>query len=192
MVVAARANPGYNVCTFDLPPGKSAVRQPATYPRAFPRACSTLVTQCPDDPSNLPIPVAPFVSFATFVSTPGKLLWQPCQLDLVILAEARIAEFWITLMQIRRAELTDEAALGSIRRRSILKLAAAAISAEEAAEWATGTPAGRIARAIREHDVWVALEDVAIGWVEVHQEGAIQLRGKQLGISSQVSRARTV
>lgn len=73
-------------------------------------------------------------------------------------------------MQIRRAETADEETLGRIRRSSILGLAAPAISAEQAKEWATGVAADRIARAIREHDVWVAVEEGAVDWVEVDQD----------------------
>ncbi len=73
-------------------------------------------------------------------------------------------------MQIRCAEIADEEALASIRRRSILELAAPAISMQQAEEWATGTAANRIARAIREHSVWVAMEELAIGWVEVDRD----------------------
>jgi len=73
-------------------------------------------------------------------------------------------------MQIRRAEAADEEALASIRRRAILGLAVPAISMEQAEKWATPATADRIARAIREHDVWVAVEGAAIGWVEVDQD----------------------
>jgi putative acetyltransferase len=45
-----------------------------------------------------------------------------------------------------------------------------AISIEQAEAWATRTAADRIARAIREHDLWVAVEGVAIGWVEVDRD----------------------
>ncbi len=44
------------------------------------------------------------------------------------------------------------------------------MSVEEAGAWATGAAADRIAGAIREHDVWVAVEEVAIAWVEVDQD----------------------
>ena len=70
-------------------------------------------------------------------------------------------------MQIRRAETADEEALASIRRRAILALAVPAMSMEQAEKWATRAAADRMARAIREHDVWVAVEETAIGWVEV-------------------------
>ena len=70
-------------------------------------------------------------------------------------------------MQIRRAAAADEAALASIRRRAILALAVPAMSTEQAEKWAARAAADRIARAIRDHDVWVADEGIAIGWVEV-------------------------
>ena len=73
-------------------------------------------------------------------------------------------------MQIRRAEAADEEAFVRIRRSAILALAVPAISMEQAEKWATRAAADRIARAIREHDVWVAVEGVAIGWVEVDRD----------------------
>jgi putative acetyltransferase len=73
-------------------------------------------------------------------------------------------------MQIRRAEAADEEALARIRRSAILALAVPAMSIEQAETWATRVAADRIARAIREHDVWVAVEGVAIGWVEVDRD----------------------
>jgi putative acetyltransferase len=73
-------------------------------------------------------------------------------------------------MQIRRAEAADEEALASIRRRAILALAVPAMSREQAEKWATRATADRMARAIREHDVWVAVEGAAIGWVEVDRD----------------------
>src|SRR6266508_2420663 len=74
------------------------------------------------------------------------------------------------LMQIRRAEAADEEALASIRRRAILALAVPAMSREQAERWATRGAADRVARAMREHDVWVAVEEAAIGWVEVDRD----------------------
>jgi GNAT superfamily N-acetyltransferase len=41
------------------------------------------------------------------------------------------------------------------------------MSMEQAEKWAARATADRIARAIQDHDVWVALEGAAIGWVEV-------------------------
>jgi putative acetyltransferase len=71
---------------------------------------------------------------------------------------------------IRRAEATDEQALASIRRRAILALAVPALSSEQAEQWAMAAAADRIARAIRDHAVWVAVEQVAIGWVEADRD----------------------
>lgn len=73
-------------------------------------------------------------------------------------------------MQIRRAEAADEEVLARIRRRAILALAVPAMSMEQAEKWATRAAADRIARAIRNHDVWVAVEGAAIGWVEVGRD----------------------
>jgi GNAT superfamily N-acetyltransferase len=74
------------------------------------------------------------------------------------------------LIQIRRAEATDEEALARIRRSAILALAVPAMSMEQAEKWATRAAADRIARAIRDDDVWVAVEGAAIGWVEVDRD----------------------
>jgi GNAT superfamily N-acetyltransferase len=73
-------------------------------------------------------------------------------------------------MLIRRAEDADEEALASIRRSAILELATPALSGDEAAAWALRPATDRIARAIREHAVWVAEEEEAIGWVEVDRD----------------------
>lgn len=73
-------------------------------------------------------------------------------------------------MQIRRAETADEEALARIRRSAILALAVPALSLEQAEKWATQVVADRFARAIREHDVWVAVEGTEIGWVEVERD----------------------
>ena len=73
-------------------------------------------------------------------------------------------------MRIRRAEATDEQALAHIRRSAILMLAVPAMSMEQAEQWAARAAADRITRAIRDHDVWVAVEGAAIGWVEVDQD----------------------
>jgi putative acetyltransferase len=73
-------------------------------------------------------------------------------------------------MQIRHAEAADEEALASIRRRAILALAVPTMSREQAEGWATRGAADRVARAMREHDVWVAVEGAAIGWVEVDRD----------------------
>jgi len=73
-------------------------------------------------------------------------------------------------MQIRRAEAADEEALIRIRRCAILTLAVPAMSREQAETWAARAAADRIARAIRDHDVWVAVEGAAVGWVEVDRD----------------------
>jgi hypothetical protein len=74
------------------------------------------------------------------------------------------------VLQIRRTESIDEEVLATIRRSAILTLAIPMLSLEQAETWATQTATDRIARAIREHDVWVAVEGVVIGWVEVDQD----------------------
>ena len=73
-------------------------------------------------------------------------------------------------MQIVRAEATDEDALVRIRRSAILALAVPALSREQAERWATRAGAERVARAMRDHDVWVAVDGAAIGWVEVDRD----------------------
>jgi GNAT superfamily N-acetyltransferase len=73
-------------------------------------------------------------------------------------------------MRLRRAEAADEEALASIRRSAILALAVQVISMEQAEKWAARAAADRIVRAIREHDVWVAVAEAASGWVEVDRD----------------------
>ena len=73
-------------------------------------------------------------------------------------------------MQVRRAEAADEEALAEIRRSAILALAVPAMSVEQAARWAARATADRIARAIQDNQVWVAVEAVTIGWVEVDRD----------------------
>jgi putative acetyltransferase len=73
-------------------------------------------------------------------------------------------------MLIRRAEDADEGALASIRRSAILQLATPALSGDEAEAWARRPAADRIASAIRRHEVWLAEEEEAIGWVEVDRD----------------------
>src|SRR5690349_21145488 len=73
-------------------------------------------------------------------------------------------------MQIRRAEAADEAVLTSIRRSAILALAVPAMSAEQAEKWAARAVGDRVARAIRDHEVWVAVEEATIGWIEVDRD----------------------
>jgi len=73
-------------------------------------------------------------------------------------------------MQLRRAEATDEEALANIRRSAILVLAVSAMSREQAEQWAMRASPDRMARAMRDHDVWVAVDGAAIGWVEVDRD----------------------
>jgi putative acetyltransferase len=73
-------------------------------------------------------------------------------------------------MQIRRAEAADEESLASIRRSAILTLAVPVLSMEQAEKWASRAAADRIMRAIREHDVWVAVKGATLGWVEVDRD----------------------
>ena len=91
-------------------------------------------------------------------------------------------------MQIRRGEAADEQALGEIRRNAILALAVPAMSAEQAQKWATRAATDRVARAIREHDVWVAVDGTALGWVEVDRDRVAALYvsppGSRRGIGS--------
>jgi len=75
-----------------------------------------------------------------------------------------------SLMQIRRAEASDEEALARIRRSAILALAAPAMSMERAEKWAARAAADRTMRAIRDHDVWVAVDGAVSGWVEVDRD----------------------
>jgi putative acetyltransferase len=72
-------------------------------------------------------------------------------------------------MYLRRAEAADVAALTHIRRSAILTLAVPAMAVEQAEAWAAGAAPDRVARAIREHRVWVAVEEAPLGWVEVAQ-----------------------
>jgi putative acetyltransferase len=45
-----------------------------------------------------------------------------------------------------------------------------ALSVEQAEAWAVSAASDRMARALREHDVWVAVDADVIGWVEVDQD----------------------
>jgi hypothetical protein len=45
-----------------------------------------------------------------------------------------------------------------------------AMSMEQAEKWAARPVADRIARAIQDHNVWVAVEGATIGWVEVDRD----------------------
>jgi putative acetyltransferase len=73
-------------------------------------------------------------------------------------------------MHIRRAAISDQETLARIRREAILALAVPAMSIEQAEQWAAQVAADRITRAIGEHDVWVAVGEAAIGWVEVDRD----------------------
>jgi putative acetyltransferase len=74
------------------------------------------------------------------------------------------------VMRIRRAKATDEGVLARIRRTAILELAVSAMSLERAEQWSARASADRIVRAIRDHTVWVAVEQAVIGWVEVDRD----------------------
>src|SRR5690349_8421876 len=99
-------------------------------------------------------------------------------------------------MQIRRAEAADEETLAHIRRSAILTLAVPAMSIEQAETWALHTAADRIVRAIWDHEVWVAVEGVALGWVEVERDRVAALyvspsrSGRGVG-SAPLARAET-
>ena len=71
------------------------------------------------------------------------------------------------MIDIRRAVPGDEIALRAIRRSAILELTVATMSRSQAAQWANDAAPDRVARAITLHAVWVAVETVPIGWVEV-------------------------
>jgi putative acetyltransferase len=73
-------------------------------------------------------------------------------------------------MDLRRADAADGAALTHIRRSAILALAVPAMTVAQAEAWAAGAAPDRVARAIREHAVWVAVEESPLGWVEVAQQ----------------------
>jgi GNAT superfamily N-acetyltransferase len=74
------------------------------------------------------------------------------------------------VIEIRRASASDHPALSAIRRSAILELAVAAMSASQAEQWANRAAADRVAHAILHHAVWVAVQDVPIGWVEVDED----------------------
>ena len=65
-------------------------------------------------------------------------------------------------MRLRRAEATDVEALTHIRRNAILALAVPAMSRAQAEAWVAGAAPDRITRAIREHEVWVAVDGAAL------------------------------
>jgi putative acetyltransferase len=74
------------------------------------------------------------------------------------------------VIEIRRADPSDHAALSAIRRSAILELAVAAMSTSQAEQWADRAAADRVAHAVLHHAVWVAVQDVPIGWVEVDED----------------------
>src|SRR5262245_40747292 len=78
-------------------------------------------------------------------------------------------------MQIRRADASDEEALAHMRRSAIITMAVPAMSVEQAETGAAQAPADRIARSIRDHEVWVAVEGAALGWVEVDRDRVVAL-----------------
>src|SRR5436190_18480930 len=75
-----------------------------------------------------------------------------------------------SVIEIRRADPSDHVALSAIRRSAILELSAAAMSPSQAEQWANQATADRVTRAIQHHVVWVAVEGVPIGWVEVDED----------------------
>ncbi len=74
------------------------------------------------------------------------------------------------MIEIRRADPSDHVALSAIRRRAILELAVPAMSPSQAEQWANQAAADRVTRAILHHAVWVAVQEVPIGWVEVDED----------------------
>jgi GNAT superfamily N-acetyltransferase len=75
-----------------------------------------------------------------------------------------------SVIEIRRADLSDRVALSAIRRSAILELAVAAMSPLQAEQWANRAAADRVTRTILHRDVWVAVQGVPIGWVEVDED----------------------
>ena len=74
------------------------------------------------------------------------------------------------VIEIQRAAADDHVALAAIRRSAILQLATTAMSPSQAEDWANQAAADRVAQAILHHAVWVAVKEVAIGWVEVDKD----------------------
>jgi len=74
------------------------------------------------------------------------------------------------VIEIRRADASDHVALSAIRRSAILELAVGAMSTSQAEQWANRAAADRVTHAILHHAVWVAVQDVPIGWVEVDED----------------------
>jgi putative acetyltransferase len=75
-----------------------------------------------------------------------------------------------SVIEIRRAEPSDHVTLTAIRHNAILELSVPAMSPSQAARWANHAAADRVTRAILHHDVWVAVQEVPIGWVEVDED----------------------
>jgi GNAT superfamily N-acetyltransferase len=75
-----------------------------------------------------------------------------------------------SLIEIRLADPSDHVAPSAIRRRAILELAVAAMSPSQAKLWANQAAADRVTRAILHRAVWVAVQSVPIGWVEVDDD----------------------
>ena len=73
-------------------------------------------------------------------------------------------------MRIRPAERADEERLGTIRHDAILALAVPILSQQEAETWAKQISEDRIGQAVRSHEVWVAEDEIAIGWVEIDKD----------------------
>ena len=71
------------------------------------------------------------------------------------------------MIEIRRADPSDHMALSAIRRSAILELAVTAMSPSQAEQWANRAAPDRVTRAILNHAVWIAVQEVPIGWVEV-------------------------
>ncbi len=73
------------------------------------------------------------------------------------------------MIEIRRADPSDCVALSAIRRSAILELAVTAMSPSLAEQWANQAAGDRVTRAILHHAVWVAVQGVPTGWVEVDE-----------------------
>jgi putative acetyltransferase len=74
------------------------------------------------------------------------------------------------VIKIRRADPSDHVALTAIRHSAILELTVPAMSPSQAARWANHAAVDRVTRAILHHKVWVAVQGVPIGWVEVDED----------------------
>jgi putative acetyltransferase len=70
--------------------------------------------------------------------------------------------------ELRPAEEADIHDLASVRHNAIVKLAVSAMSESRAIGWADSGDERRVARAIDEHEVWVAVDGKrCVGWVEI-------------------------